>query len=190
VVAAVTLATSYMVYSLVTFHVSPAPVYSESSFSIYGSPSFLHLRVNATSGTSPVEFRIDGASSLSGILRLTTSGYSNFGGLCAPGSTTFFAVLTAGGTLTVSGSGKSWIDGVAISAAQVQPGWHELIILNGSGCSVTLPGGGQATVTSSMVSSIPVESSSNRSFLFLIPYYTPGHVATIIFDGGTEVVDF
>lgn len=184
------MATSYAVYSLAVFPVSPIPVYSTSSFSIYGSPSFLHLQVNATSRTWPVELRLDRSSSLAGVLELTASGYSNAESLCAPGSTTFFSVHTASGILSISGSGTSWIDGITASSAPVQQGWHEVIISNGSGCIVTLPGGLRESGPSALLSTVPIESVVPQSFLFLIPYRSTGHTATIVFDGGTELVGF
>jgi hypothetical protein len=190
VVASVTLAVSYAVYSLATFHASPAPVYTESSFSVYGSPSFLFVRVNASSATTPAEVRVDGSSSLSGILRLTGSGYSNIDAFCAPGSTTFFSVLTSSGQLGVTGSGRVWIDGASGPSSLVRTGWHEIVIADGSGCSVSVPGSGQVTVTSPLVSPIPKESSNSRSFRFMIPYVSPGHLVTMVFDGGTQLVDF
>lgn len=190
IVAAVTLALSCAVYSLADFQVSPSPVYSVSSFSVYGSPSLLHLQVNSTARTAPAELRIDNGSSLSGILELTASGYSETSSICGPGSTTFFSVRTGSGTLSVSGAGTAWIDGRRASSALVEPGFHELIISNGAGCSVSLPGGGLVSGPSAAVSSIPVESMNQLSYLFFIPYYTGGHVVTVIFDGGTEVVGF
>jgi hypothetical protein len=190
VVVAITLAVSYAVYSLAVFPVSPVPVYSTSSFSVYGSPSFLHLQVNSTSRTWPAEIRLDGSSSLVGLLALTASGYSNADSLCAPGKTTFFSVHTASGVLSISGSGASWIDGVNASSALVREGWHEVVISNGYGFSVTLPGGLRESGPSSTLSTLPMESVVSQSFLFLIPYEAAGHVATIVFDGGTQVIGF
>ena len=190
VVVAITLATSYALYSVAVFPISSVPVFSLSRYSIYGSPSFLHLQVNASAYAPPAEFRIDNSSSLSGILRLTASGYSYTDQLCDPTSTTFFTVHTGSGMLSVSGSGTSWIDGNSAASFPVKPGWHEVVISNGSGCIVTLPGGSLENGPSADLASIPMQSLPPRSFIFLIPYYTSGHVATIVFDGATEVVGF
>jgi hypothetical protein len=35
-----------------------------------------------------------------------------------------------------------------------------------------------------------MQSSSPTSFVFLIPFLAGGHVATIVFSGGTQVLDF
>jgi len=190
VVVAITLVLSGAVYSLADFHVAPVPVYSTSSFSVYANPSFLHVNVNSSAPTAPAELRIDSASSLGGFLTLTATGYSTAGAICSSGRTTFFSVSSGPGTISISGPGDSWIDGVEESSASVQSGWHEVVLVGGSGCVVNLPGGVQVSGPSPSTSSVPMESSSPRSFVFLIPYYFSGHVATIVFDGGTQVVGF
>jgi hypothetical protein len=190
IIVAITLALSGAAYSLADFHASPVPVYTTNSFTAYGTPSFLHILVNSTAPTTPVEFRLDGASSLSGFLTLTAAGYSFTGSLCAPGKTTFFSVSAGPGTLSVSGSGKAWIDGIEESSANVRQGWHTVALEDGSGCVVELPGGAQVSGPSPVVSPLPMESSSPRSFIFLVPYHAGGHVATIVFDGGTQVLGF
>lgn len=187
---AVTLALSSVAYSLADFHVTPAPAYSSSSYSVYGSPSFLRIQVNASAPTAPAEFRVDGASSLAGFLALAAGGYSSTGDLCSPGRTTFFSVSSGAGTIAISGSGSSWIDGVEASTAVVQSGWHEVAIADGSWCAIELPGGVQVSGPSPEVSAVPMESASPQSFVFLVPYFAGGHVATIVFDGGTQVIGF
>lgn len=189
-IVAITLALSGAAYSLADFQVTPVPVYAENSFSIYGTPSFLHIQVNSSAPTHPAEFRVDNASSLSGFLAMTAGGYSTSLALCASGETTFFSVLSGSGTVTVLGSGVAWIDGMETWAASVQSGWHEVIIEDGSGCAIELPGGAQVSGPSASLSSVPMESSSSCSFVFLVPYLASGHVATMVFDGGTQVLDF
>lgn len=189
-IAAITLALAGAAYSLADFHPSPVPVYTESSYSIYGAPSFLHVEVDSTSPSSPVELRLDGASSLSGILALTANGYAVTGGLCSSGETTFFSVLSGVGEVTVSGSGTTWIDGVEAPSSLVEAGWHEVVIADGSDCTIGLPGGALVRGPSPAVSSIPAESSSPRTFVFFVPYNSGGHAATIVFDGGTVALGF
>lgn len=189
-IVAVTLALSYTAYSLADFSVPSDPVYSVSSYTVYGSPSFLAIRVNSSAPSDVAEFRVDNVSSLSGFLALTPRGYSAVGNLCAPGATTFFSVLTQTGTLAVSGSAISWIDGIEAASAHVQQGWHEVVMASGSGCSLELPGGSVVSGPSPSVSTLPMESASSRSYTFLVPYNSAGHVAAIVFDGGTQVVDF
>ena len=190
VVVAITLALSGAAYFLADFHVSPVPVYSERSFATYGTPSFLHVLVNSSAPTSPAELRVDGASSLRGVLALTSNGYSTTSSLCNPGETTFFSVLTTTGTVSVLGSGVSWVDGVQTSEASVLGGWHEVVISNGSDCAVNLPGGIQASAASPYLSPLPRVSSSSRFFIFLVPYSSSGHLLTMVFDGGIQVLGF
>ena len=190
VIVAITLALSGSVYALTNFRLSPAPVFAESSFSEYGTPSFLHIQVNSSSPTSVAEVRLDGASSTSGFLVLTAAGYSATGSLCAQGETTFFSVSSGPGQISVSGSTSTWIDGVETSTETVQSGWHEIVIGGGTGCAVSLPSGEVVDGPSPGLSTLPVLTSSTRSFIFLIPYYASGHVATIVFDGGTQVLGF
>lgn len=189
-IVAVTLALSGAAYALADFHVSPVPVFTQNSFSIFGTPSFLHIQVNSSSPASLAEFQLDDASSASGFLALTAAGYSVTGSLCAQGAITFFSVSSGSGTISVSGSGVSWIDGVETSSETVESGWHEVVISNGSNCSISLPNGVLVDGPSPGVSTLPVLTSSDRSFTFLVPYYSSGHVATIVFDGGTQVVGF
>jgi len=189
-IVAITLALSGAAYSLASFHVNPVPVYSTSSFSVYANPSFLHIEVNSSAPTTPAELRIDNASSLEGFLALSSVGYRTTSTICSSGETTFFSVSAGPGTISVSGSGNSWIDGIEESTANVQRGWHEVVLAGGSGCMVNLPGGIQVSGPSPSSSPVPMESFSSRSFLFLVPYYSSGHVATIVFDGGTQVLGF
>jgi flagellin-like protein len=187
---AITLALSGAVYSLADFHVTPVPAYALSSYSVYGEPSFLHIRVNSSAPTRPAEFRVDNASSVAGVIALDLRGFSVVESLCAAGLTTFFSVLSGTGIISVSGAGVSWVDGVETSTSTVQSGWHEIIIEDGSGCGVALPGGAMVRGPSPSLSTIPMESSSSASFVFIVPYFTGGHVATIVFDGGSQVLDF
>jgi hypothetical protein len=187
---AITIALSGAVYSLADFHVAPVPAYTLSSYSVYGEPSLLHIRVNSSAPTRPAEFRVDNASSVDGVIALDPSGFSVVTGLCAAGVTTFFSVLSGTGKISVSGTGVSWVDGVETSTATVQSGWHEIIIEDGSGCGVALPGGALVSGPSQSLSTMPMESASSTSFVFIVPYFTGGHVATIVFDGGNRVLDF
>ncbi len=190
VLVVITVAASYLVYSFARFPDTAHPVYTVSSYAIYGSPSFLHLEIRSSSPSSPLELRLDATSSSSGVLELTASGYSSTDQLCAPGATTFFAVQAGPGTLSIAGAGTSWIDGVSGPSAVVTPGWHELVVANGSDCTVTLPDGRRASYPSASLSTIPMLSLLPQSFVFLIPYRVTGHVVTVVFEGGVEVTGF
>ena len=189
-IVAITVALASAVYSQVHFGVVAGPVFSFESYSVMGVPSILHLEINSSSPSAISELRVDGASSLSGILELVPTGYSDVGSLCSPDAATFFSVNTTAGVLQVSSDGESWIDGVGGSVAQVGPGVHEIIISDASTCTITLPNGGQATYPSPSVLTIPRIGESELSTVLLIPYYTSGHEATAVFTGGIEDVDF
>ena len=190
IVVAITLALSGAAYALADFHVAPIPVYTVRAYSLFGNPSILRIQVNSSSPSTMAEIRIDNASSLSGLLALTTKGYSTTSTVCSPAETTFFGVSSEAGTISVSGAVQSWIDGVQESSATVSPGLHELIVEGGTSCVVGLPGGVQLSGPSPAISSFPAESSSSRSFVILVPYFTGGHTATMTFSGGTSVIGF
>jgi hypothetical protein len=189
-VVAVTVALSYMVYSEVRVPVAARPIFVASSTERFGSPSVLELAVNSSAPTSVSEFRVDGASSLSGVLALSGSGYTSSDSLCAAGETTFFSVLTGSGLLSVTGPGSTIIDGSAVSSEAVSAGWHQLMISDSAACTVTLPGGTALTYPSADVSTVPFAAAGSRSFVFLIPFVSVGHTVTISFAGGVEVYGF
>lgn len=189
-VVSVTLAVSYFVYAEVRFPVTPQPVYTTSAYTVYGSPAFLHLEVNASGPSPVVQFTLDSTPSTSGVLALSGSGYAAGDSLCAAGVTTFFSVNSSSGVLSVGSSGPAWIDGVAESDANVSAGWNEVAIANSTSCTVTLPGGVAVEYPSSLVSTIPKVGAGDDSFLFLVPYETGGHEAAATFAGAVETYAF
>ncbi len=189
-IVAITFALSFLVYSEVHVSVRSQPVYSFESYSVYGTTSFLHLSINASGPTALSQFRVDGASSSSGILELTSSGYQIAETLCSSGATSFFSVDSPSGILTVGSSGPVWIDGTESASAHVAAGWHEIVVSDSSSCQVTLPGGEQVSYPSQAVSSMPVVQEGPGSFDSMIPFVTSGHLITAVFDGAIETYAF
>jgi len=190
VIVAITVALASLVYSGVRFSPEARPVYSFESYSVLGDPSVLHLQINSSMPSEISELRLDDASSLSGILALTPSGYVSVGELCGSGVTTFFSVNTTAGSILISGGGQAWIDGVAESGAQVSAGIHELMIADASACTIALPGGLVAAYPSPWVSTIPRIGQSELDAVVLVPYSGTGHSVTAVFGSGVEVFDF
>ena len=159
---------------------------------IYGNPSLLSLQVNASAQVTINEFRIDAASSLMGVLSLGQNGYTVTGNLCASGLTTFFSILArTAGSLKVSTDGQAWVDGSRTHSASVDPGWHEVIIENGSVCSVTPPSGAPVYAPSASVSMVPLIGSMNATnFESYVPFVSSGHSITIVSEAGVETVGF
>lgn len=189
-IVAVTLAVSYFVYAEVRFPVQREPVYSEGSYSVYGTPAFLHLQVNASASSQAAQFAIDEASSSDGVLALSQGAYVTGQSLCGEGVTTFFSVNTTAGVLSVNSTGPAWVNGVEGSSANVSAGWNEVAISNSSSCAVTLPGGQLAEYPSPEVSAMPRVGDGSISFLFLVPYETDGHTVAVTFDGAVETYAF
>jgi hypothetical protein len=190
VIVAITVALASLAYSQVHFSVGQRPVYSYSSYSVFGEPSILHLQLNSSAPSQLKELRLDGASSLTGVLVVTSSGYSSLQSLCSATATSFFSVNTTAGVLRVLTDGQAWIDGSEASSAQVGAGTHEVIIAGGSQCTLTLPGGATAAYPSPSISTIPRVGESELSATVLVPFETSGHRITAVYDGGIEVVDF
>lgn len=190
IIVAVTLALSYTVYSQAKFPVEAQPVYSSTEYVVNGAPSVLYLEVSSSATSSVAEFRLDAASSLSGILELSGAGYSTTGSLCGAGVTTFFSVFSGAGVLRVASNGVAWIDGSLTGSLSVAQGWHEVMISNSSACQVTLPGGSVPFYPSSLLSTVPMRQTGPQSFLFLVPFRTSGHEVTIAFAEGVETYGF
>jgi hypothetical protein len=192
-IVAITLVLASLVYSQLRYPVRPQPVYSSTSYSILGSPSILHLRINSSSASSISELRIDSASSSQpGILALQGgAGYSAIPTLCAADTTTFFSVnVTLRGELQVAGNGIPWVDGIQTSAAVVVPGLHEVMISNATTCAVTLPGEEHVAFPSPYILSVPEETTSSLSVTLLVPYLSSPHSLTAIMTGGIETFAF
>ena len=187
---AVTLALSYLVFSQARFPITAQPVFVVTATQRSGTPSVLRLLVNSSAASSVTEFRLDGSSSLSGVLALEGGAYTTSGSLCGTGMTTFFSVYTGDGVLSVSAGGTTSVDGTQETSSAVSQGWHELTISNSSRCEVTLPGGATLTYPSRLVSAIPFTQPTSQSFVFLIPYDAPDHEVTIAFRGGVVTYAF
>jgi len=172
--------------------ISPQPVFVNEETTIGGSPAIERVEVNAYSATAISSLSLDGASSTTGVLDFDGSGYSTTTSLCAAGVTTFFSVLAAQpGLLQVSTSGRAWVAGTWGGAANVSPGWQEVMIQGGASCAVTLPGGqaipAQWTSSSTHVSSIPGASGlTGTSFIFYIPSGGGSHRLLITSSGGFD----
>lgn len=188
---AVTLALSYVAYSAVRPPAPATPVYSVSTYSLYGSPSFLVVTLNASRpSAAPAQLMLDGASSSSGILTESARSFAWTDSLCTPSGYTFFSVNSSAGPLTVQSGSRVWIDGVAGAAANVPAGLNEVVIGPSAACSVTLPGGGEATFPSGSVSSVPFERLTAASFVAYVPYAAGGHALSLVTEGGVESVGF
>jgi hypothetical protein len=161
-------------------------------YTIYGNPSLLFLQLDSSGAININEFRVDAASSLSGVLYLRHEAYGVTNSLCAPGLTTFFSVFTSiAGSLAVVTNGQPWVDGNSVTSEDVAPGWHEVIIRNGSSCAIALPGGGSVSSLSGSVSTIPrITSVNSTSFVSYIPYETDMHSITFVSESGVETIGF
>lgn len=190
-IVAMTVALAAFAYSQAHYPVSRQPVYSLSSYSIFGSPSVLHLQVNSSAQVSLSEVRIDSASSETGVLALVGEDYASVDSLCGPGETTFFSVnSTVAGSIRITGNGSTWIDGEAGPEVTVGPGLHEVMISDSAGCAVVLPGGVTVSFPSAQVSNVPEFFTSASSVLLLIPYFASPHLITLVLSGGIETLDF
>ena len=192
-IVGIVVALSYFVFTqaAVPRHAS-RPIIVTKRYVIYGDPSLFFLQLNASGEVTIDEFRVDSASSLTGVLSLGQNGYGVASGLCAPGLTTFFSVFSpTEGSLTVNTNGESWVDGSSTHSAIVSSGWHELIIVNGSNCTITLPGGASVNALSKSVSMIPIVRSLNSTrFESYIPFATSSHSVSLVSEAGVETVGF
>jgi hypothetical protein len=131
--------------------------------------------------------QIDGYSSMNGLFAFNGSHYSVTSTLCRQDLITFFSVYApSGGELRVQTDGKSWISGYWASSISVTEGWHEIIIANGSSCSITLPDGEQIASLNG-ASPLPVNGQLNSTYFeFFIPSRGSGHELLLIFQGGLD----
>ncbi len=161
-------------------------------YTIYGNPALLYLQLNSSDPIIIDEMRVDAASSLSGVLYLGQNGYGVTNRLCAPASTTFFSVFTPiAGNLAVITNGQPWVDGNGVASETVSPGWHEVIIRNGTRCSITLPSGGSVNTLSGSVSTFPlIRSVNSTSFESYTPLASNGHSIIFVSEAGVETIGF
>jgi hypothetical protein len=173
---------------------SAQPVFVSSKTDIGGNPPTARVIINSSTSTSVTSVSVDEASSKDGVLAFDGSSFLTSGSLCAAGATTFFSVLASqAGTLTVTTDGRAWVDGTFGRAVTVAPGWHEVMIVRGTSCSISLPGGVAVSSSwspaSQVVSSIPAEGAlSGTSFTFYIPDGGGPHSMLMTSTGGFDAV--
>ncbi|MDA4122182.1 MAG: hypothetical protein OK456_03260 [Thaumarchaeota archaeon] len=175
-------------------HVEPSSLFVNGQTDIGGSPSIELLEVNSSAETTLSSLSLDAASSTTGVLEFNGSAYSTTSSLCGAGVTTFFAVLAPqAGTLEVSTNGRSWVSGTWGESVNVNSGWQEVMVQDGTSCVVTLPGGQtvptQWSAASALVSSIPIEGSlSGTAFTVYVPSGGGAHSLLITSSGGLDDV--
>ncbi|HVB95506.1 MAG TPA: hypothetical protein VND41_02755 [Nitrososphaerales archaeon] len=173
---------------------APEPLFVNEETPIGGSPAIQRLEVNSSSATTISSFSLDEASSSAGVLAFDGSSYSTTKSLCAAGMITFFAVFASQpGTLEVTTDGKSWVSGTWGGTVGVSSGWQEVMIKDGTSCTLTLPGGesvpGQWSPSSPLLSSIPVEGPlTGTSFTVYIPGGGGSHSLLMTSSGGLDSV--
>lgn len=173
---------------------TPRPLFVNGETQIGGSPALVRVDVNSSSATTISSVSIDEASSTGGIIAFDGSNYSDASALCLAGRTTFFSVdALQAGALQVSTDGRAWVSGTWGTAVAVAPGWHELMIVGGTSCTVTLPGGQVVSrawnSSSPSVSSVPLEGGfSGTSFTLYVPSGGGPHRLLITTKGGFDDV--
>lgn len=170
----------------------PQSLFVNAETSIGGNPPIERLEANSSSATTVSSFRLDTASSTTGVLAFDGRAYSTTTSLCGAGVTTFFSVLASqAGTLVVDTDGKSWVSGTWGGAVNVTSGWQEVMIQGGTVCTVALPGGEAVptawTPSSTLISSIPVEGNlTGRAFTFYVPSGGGAHSLLMTSSGGFD----
>jgi hypothetical protein len=159
---------------------------------IGGSPAIELLRANSSSQTALSSLSMDDATSADGVLAFSGSSYSTTTSFCGGGSTTFFSVFASqAGLVQIITDGRPWISGSSASSLIVAPGWHEVMIVHGTSCSISLPGGsvvsGLWSPASTLVSSIPIEGGlSGTSFTLYLPTDGDPHRFLLTSAGGLD----
>jgi hypothetical protein len=189
VLVAISLAMTSVLYSAVRKQtIAPEAVFANSLVDLGGSPPLVRLAVNGSEPVTLTSFAADDANSVDGILYLDSGGYHSSQSLCAAGGTTFFSVLaTQSGPLRVASNGQSWISGAWTSSQPEAPGWHEVMIVGASTCSLTLPGGQVVAAPGLLTSSVPVEGALNgTSFVLCVPTDPSPHSFLVTTSGGLD----
>ena len=172
----------------------PQSVFVNVETLMAGSPSIERLVVNASSLASVSSLSLDSAGSVRGILHFDGNSYSTTASLCAAGETTFFSVLASqAGQLQVATDGEAWVSGTWGAAASVPAGWQEVMIVDGTHCTVTLPGGqavaSQWSLSSQALSSVPVLGSlAGTTFELYFPVGGGPHTVLLTTSGGFDQV--
>ena len=159
-------------------NIQQQPVFVNVETLVGGNPPILAVTVNASASTTVTSLSLDEASSVAGVLAFDGNAFTDSTSLCSPGKTTLFSVdVSQRGTLAVSTNGVAWASGSVGTSFAVQPGWHEVMISNGSTCTITMPGGqtvsGPWTATIAVLSSLPLDGSR-----------TGPHFAIFVAEGG------
>jgi hypothetical protein len=174
--------------------IDPQPLFVSEETAIGGTPAIERVELNSSSATAISAVGLDEATSSAGVLAFDGAAYSTVGSLCAAGLTTFFSVLAPQpGTLNVVTDGASWVSGTWGGAVGVSSGWQEVMIVGGTSCTLTLPGGqsvpSEWNSSSSVVSSVPVDGSlRGTSFTVYVPTGGGAHSLLISASGGFDVV--
>lgn len=187
-ITVISLSMAYVAYSQMRAPRSaPSPVFVNNSHLLDGQPALLLVQTNASRVVNLQAIQIDGYAPR-GILSFDGTNYSTIQSLCQAGRTTFFSVFVPfQGSLRVFTDGQTWISGSWATFAAVARGWNEVVIVNGSSCSVTLPDGSSVTSQGSRVAEVPVTGQLNSSsFRFFIPWSGYGHVLLLVFQEGVD----
>jgi hypothetical protein len=170
-----------------------SPVFVDEETPVGGTPEIVRIEVKSSTTTTISSLSLDEASSTSGTITFDGSSYSTSSSLCSAGMTVFFSVdAEVAGALDVATDGRAWISGTWGTAESVSPGWHELMIQDGTTCSITLPGGhvvSGSNSSSPLVSPVPLEGAhTGTSFTLYIPSGGAAHRLLITSTGGFDNV--
>ncbi len=161
---------------------------------IGGTPTLERVGANSSFRAALSSLALDSASSAGGVLAFNGSGYSSSSSFCANDTTTFFSVFAPqAGPVQVATEGRAWVSGTWGNSVQVAAGWHEVMIVDGASCSITLPGGqvvnGPWSPFSSLASSLPVDGSPvGVSFVLYLPTDGNSHSLLLTSSGGLDKV--
>jgi len=195
VLVVITMSLSYVVYqgarSFDPDKQAVQPVFENQVATIEASPlGLLRVQVNSSRPESSAALEIDGSSSRSGILFVGGTGQYGVSpsSLCRARATTFFSVLSpSAGELHVSTDGQAWIDGAWGDTLSVGAGWNEVMISDGTVCSV-VTSGGTLTGPGPSVSGLPIVGAlPSASFTLFIPSGSSGFPAQalLVFGDGS-----
>ncbi|MDA4116834.1 MAG: hypothetical protein OK455_00625 [Thaumarchaeota archaeon] len=171
------------------------PIFVNDETIIGGDPTIERVVSNSSSSTVISSFSVDAASSNGGILALIGATYSSSPTLCTGSATTFFSVLARqAGSIQIATDGRPWVSGSTGASIQVSAGWHEVMIVNGTTCSISLPGGevvsGPWSPASTTVSPVPVDGNPGGiTFAIYLPTDGNPHSILMTFGGGFDAFE-
>jgi hypothetical protein len=185
IVLSITLSLSYLVYSeLRAPRTGDQVAFLNRTSVIAGSPDLLLLQVDSSKPSVLVSVQIDNISASSGVLALDANGYTNSGAPCERGLVTFFSVHSpVSSRVSILSDGGTWVGGYWRNSGAIGAGWTEVMIKNGSACSLSVPGG--------TISSLPLNAGeATTHFSLFLPVAGGTHHALLIFTGGFDRVAF